>query len=126
MTQDSSVGATPFIPGRDLCGAFYHEAVAPLLADYAPGLPHAAALIGSGSEVLGFDDAMSTDHHWGPRVMLFLTEEDHAAHAAGIHELLRQRLPTSFRYSTNFSAPIPMTAACNIWSNLTQGRSTTG
>ena len=108
MTQDSSVGATPFIPGRDLCGAFYHEAVAPLLADYAPVLPHAAALIGSGSEVLGFDDAMSTDHHWGPRVMLFLTPADHAQHAAAIHELLRQRLPTSFRgYPTNFSTPDP-------------------
>jgi hypothetical protein len=34
--------------------------------------PHAAALLDSGSEVLGFDDAMSTDHHWGPRVLLLL------------------------------------------------------
>ena len=108
MTQDITAEAPSFIPGRDLCGAFYREAVAPLLAAYASDLPYAAALIGSGSEVLGFDDAMSTDHHWGPRVMLFLTPADHAQHAAAIHELLRQRLPTSFRgYPTNFSTPDP-------------------
>jgi len=38
-----------FIPGLDLSGLFYEEAVAPLLADYFPGLPHSAALIGYGS-----------------------------------------------------------------------------
>ncbi len=41
----------------ELAGAFYHEAVAPLVGD----VPHAAALIGTGSDVLGFDTARSTD-----------------------------------------------------------------
>jgi hypothetical protein len=106
--SNQSLQEPAFVPGRILSGEFYREWVGPLLAEIAPGLPHAAALIGSGSEVLGFDDAMSTDHHWGPRVMIFLTPADHAAFADRIGEALRWRLPTSFRgYPTNFSDPDP-------------------
>ena len=54
--------------GLELAGAFYREAVAPLIAD----LPHAAALLGPGSEVLGYDDVVSTDHDFGPRVQVFV------------------------------------------------------
>ena len=57
-----------FIPGLELAGAFYREAVGPLIGD----VPHAAALIGTGSDVLGFDTARSTDHGWGPRVQVFV------------------------------------------------------
>ena len=86
---------TVFVQGLALSEAFYREAVLPVLQVDFPGLRHAAALIGSGSEVLGFDDVMSSDHHWGPRVMLFLDNADHAAQAADIHERLRHRLPPS-------------------------------
>lgn len=65
-----------FIPGIELARRFYTEAVQPLLEREFPGLPHAAALIGPGSEVLGFDTARSTDHDWGPRVQLFLSPDD--------------------------------------------------
>ena len=68
----------PFIKGLDLSELLYREAVGPLLASHLPGLTYSAALIGPGSEVLGFDDAQSMDHDWGPRLMLFLTETDHA------------------------------------------------
>lgn len=106
--SDPTVHQPGFVPGRILSGAFYREWVGPLLAEIAPGVPHAAALIGSGSEVLGLDDAMSTDHHWGPRVMIFLTPADHAASADRMSEALRWRLPTTFRgYPTNFSDPDP-------------------
>jgi hypothetical protein len=95
-------------PGLKLAEAFYWEAVRPVLEAAFPGLPHAAALIGPGSEVLGYDDAMSTDHHFGPRVMLFLRPADHPRVAGALVAVLAQRLPHTFHgYSTNFSAPDP-------------------
>ena len=95
-----------FIPGLILCGDFYRQAVRPILDDAFPGLTYSAALIGSGSEVLGFDDAMSTDHHWGPRVQLFVREDDQPRVADAIHTALANRLPYTFHgYSTNFSQP---------------------
>ena len=65
-----------FIPGIELSRLFYFEAVLPILQEHFPGLPHAAARLGDGSDVLGFDTPMSTDHGWGPSVSLFLREED--------------------------------------------------
>jgi hypothetical protein len=57
-----------FIPGIELARALYEDHVAALLS----GIPHAAALLGEGSEVLGFDTERSTDHAWGPRLQLFV------------------------------------------------------
>ncbi|MCX6033239.1 MAG: DUF4037 domain-containing protein [Chloroflexi bacterium] len=99
---------THFIPGLELGKRFYQEAVRPILDAEYPGLPHSAALIGPGSETLGYDTPMSADHHWGPRVLLFLTPEDYDRQRAAIHETLRHRLPHRCGgYPTNFSAPNP-------------------
>jgi len=96
-----------FMPGLELARQFFYEAVQPLLKSHVPDLHYAAGLIGSGSEVIGYDTPMSTDHHWGPRVMLFLSAEDKAQNAAAIHEVMRHSLPYSFRgYSTNFGDPL--------------------
>ena len=95
-----------FIPGLRLSRSFYLEAVKLVLDASFPDLQFSAALIGSGSEVLGFDAEMSTDHHWGPRVMLFLEEGDYQQYHKAIHEALRNELPTRFHgYSTNFTVP---------------------
>ena len=70
------------------------------------GLRHSAALIGPGSETLGFDDEMSTDHGWGPRLQLFLRPDSWETHAEEIDTALREELPHSFLgYPTNFSEP---------------------
>ena len=93
----------PFTPGLQLSECFYREAARPILDGSFPDLPHAAALLGHGSEVLGFDTARSTDHEWGPRLLLLLAEEDARRHAAAIGDLLAQRLPPEFLgYSTHF------------------------
>ncbi|MBD0354275.1 MAG: hypothetical protein ICV58_03755, partial [Rubrobacteraceae bacterium] len=62
-----------FISGLRLGSLFYEEAVEPALVSEFAGLDHSAALIGYGSEVLGYDTPRSTDHEWGPRLLLFLT-----------------------------------------------------
>ena len=97
---------TSFLNGLELSRAFYQEMAVPILARHYPRLRHSAALIGSGSEVLGYDDAASTDHHWGPRVMFFLSPEDHSALADLIEKTSAAELPYRFMgYSTNFSVP---------------------
>jgi hypothetical protein len=97
--------STTFIPGLELARLFYVEAVRPLLDTHVPGLPYTAALVGPGSEVLGFDTPRSTDHDWGPRLQVFLSDEAaDAGAAAQVSELLAARLPASFRgYPTVFA-----------------------
>jgi hypothetical protein len=95
-----------FIPGLELCEGFYHEAVEPIVRAHFGDLKYAAALIGSGSEVLGFDTEMSSDHHWGPRVMLFLKPDDVSTYKDSISAKLSKELPRVFRgYPTSFSSP---------------------
>jgi hypothetical protein len=96
----------PFIPGLDLCQRFFQDAVAPLLADAFPTLVYSAGRLDRGSDVLGFDTPLSRDHHWGPRVTLFLSEPDHVAHAPAIDDLMAQQLPVEVQgYPTHFHTP---------------------
>lgn len=108
ISNQQSAISNPFIPGLELARRFYREAVRPVFDAEFPGLRHSAALIGSGSEVLGFDTPMSADHHWGPRAMLFLAEADYDQRRAAIGEALRWGLPHNFLgYPTNFGEPNP-------------------
>ncbi|WP_377267025.1 DUF4037 domain-containing protein [Peterkaempfera sp. SMS 1(5)a] len=92
-----------FMPGLELSRILYEEAVRPILQEARPGLRYAAARVGSGSEVLGFDTARSADHDWGPRLQVFLTAGDHARHSADLRRLLAERLPKDVRgWPTHF------------------------
>ena len=87
-----------FIPGLRLAGEFYAEAVRPLLDAEFPGLRYAAALLGPGSEVLGFDTERSTDHDWGPRLQRVPRRGRRGAATPGRStEMLAGRLPSAFR-----------------------------
>lgn len=95
-----------FMPGLDLNEHFYREVVQPILVAEFPALSHSAARLGQGSDVLGYDDEMSTDHDWGIRQQIFLSPADHARHALTISEALRQKLPYYYRgYSVHFGPP---------------------
>lgn len=67
--------------GIDLAREFYEQAGRPMLhqkyPEYAGRI--AAGLVGEGSECLGFDDAFSVDHDFGPGFCLWLTREDYQA-----------------------------------------------
>src|SRR5215831_5366644 len=100
-----------FVPGVALAERYYLEVVRPLLDEHAPALAHSAALIGWGSDVLGFDSPRSADHNWGPRCQIFVGPAD-AQRAAEITAMLAERLPTAFAgWPTRFpDATAPDTA----------------
>jgi hypothetical protein len=84
------------LQGIELSRRFYTDIVAPWLGSVAPELQHSAALIGYGSELLGFDDEMSKDHNWGPRVHLYVSPDTFSRYA---HRLVREfsaAAPTEF------------------------------
>ncbi len=92
--------APPFVPGLELARDFYAAVVRPLLAAEFPRLEHAAALLGPGSDVAGYDTERSTDHDWGPRLQVFLGDGDAGADtggAADVTAMLAGRLPGTFR-----------------------------
>ena len=99
-----------FVSGLDLGRRFFQEIVRPLLTSAFPTLRYAAALIGPGSETLGFDTEMSTDHDWGPRLFLFLREED-AAQGDVISDLLSYQLPETF---ADFATSLPPPASPKV------------
>jgi Domain of unknown function (DUF4037) len=104
--DDALAAGPPFVAGLDLAETLFRDHVEPLLAERLPGLRFGAALIGEGSEVLGFDTPISADHHWGPRVQLFLGAEDLERHGAAIDDLLRHGLPLEVDgFATGFGPP---------------------
>lgn len=85
--------------GIGLAQTYYDDVVRPLLEDWRPGLPHAAARLGSGSEVLGLDDATSRDHDWGLRLTMLVDAADVDAVDAYLESALPAEhagLPTRF------------------------------
>ena len=76
-----------FVPGLDLAEAFHARVVEPLVA-----VPHAACLLGEGSEVLGFDTPRSRDHEWGPRVQVLVDAE----HVTAVRARIERDLPPVF------------------------------
>ena len=109
--------AAPFIKGLELSRLLYREAVAPLLAERFPELPHSAGLLFHGSEVLGFDTPQSRDHDWGPRLQLFLAENAIEPLCSEIDALLRRNLPSEIH-------GYPINMACGQEARVTMGQGT--
>ncbi|GAA2484964.1 DUF4037 domain-containing protein [Terrabacter carboxydivorans] len=80
------------LSGTELSRSYFEEVVRPVVEDRWPRLPYAAARLGSGSDVLGLDDAMSRDHDWGLRLNLLVPGEL----VATVDAHLAEHLPESF------------------------------
>ncbi|MBN1412337.1 MAG: DUF4037 domain-containing protein [Spirochaetales bacterium] len=92
-----------FIKGMQLCRLFYEETVKPMLERHFPGLAWSAGRLDQGSDVLGFDTAQSMDHHWGPKTMLFLDENDASRYGQQINDIFANELPFEFHgFPTHF------------------------
>jgi Domain of unknown function (DUF4037) len=104
----------PELSGAGLAGAFHRDVVGPLVRRELPGLRYAAGRLGSGSDVLGLDDALSRDHDWGLRLTVLVEEADRAA-VPRVAELLDSRLPEQFRgHPVRFATTWDPAVACRV------------
>jgi len=92
-----------FVPGMELAEGFYHDVVGQLIKKQFPELKFAAALMGGGSDVLGFDTKDSMDHDWGPRLQVFVENGSDPKLENDIRTYLQTSLPFDYRgFPTNF------------------------
>ena len=98
---------TKFVKGLELCESFFNEYGLPVIQRNYPNISFSAGLLGWGSDVLGYDNPVSTDHMWGPRFYLFLKDCD--IHIKDdLMDLFGKNLPYTYKgFSVNFSTPNP-------------------
>jgi hypothetical protein len=78
---------------------FIDDILLPLLKDSLPDDFDrlAVAVVGTGSDVLGLDDEISRDHHWGPRANVLYLRTDAARLKGMLKAMFTERLPRRFR-----------------------------
>jgi len=83
--------------GLELSRRYYEEICRPAVENFFPLHIEKMAfgLVGDGSECYGFDDEISRDHDFGPRVMIWLTSGDYSDFGTELHELTKN-LPRKF------------------------------
>lgn len=64
--------------GLELSEKYVHEACLPILRRELPDCLNrvAVGLVGEGSDCFGWDDELSHDHSWGPRLCMWLSHSD--------------------------------------------------
>ncbi len=99
--------------GLALARQLYEEVVRPVLAEeFAPWEARiAVGLAGPGSECFGFDDEISRDHDFAPRLCLWLTAEDAAEYGERLqkrYEELTAAIPGIGDHARDRSGVIPI------------------
>jgi hypothetical protein len=86
VTGDRSTGAA-------LSRSYFEDLIEPLMSTRFPGLRYAAGRLGSGSDVIGLDDATSRDHDWGLRLTLIVPGQT----VADVEHMLESSLPDAYQ-----------------------------
>lgn len=84
--------------GLELSRLYYKEIFLPECRKRIPSAEghFAAGLVGEGSECFGYDDEWSRDHSFGPRLCIWLTQEDYVRYGADLTSLWLS-LPENFK-----------------------------
>ncbi|MGL1893636.1 MAG: DUF4037 domain-containing protein [Spirochaetaceae bacterium] len=92
-----------FIPGLELNKNYYLDIVKPIISNFDKSLVYSATLSGYGSDVIGYDNATSMDHNWGPRLQIYINSEDFHLKDK-LSNYLSNNLPLEYMgFPTNFS-----------------------
>lgn len=85
--------------GLEISRQFISDALLPFLRKSLPKLYDrlAVAVVGTGSDVLGWDDEISRDHHWGPRANVMYLREDAERVRPQLQEVLATQLPEKYQ-----------------------------
>ena len=85
--------------GLEISTQFINEIILPVLQQELPSDYRrlAVAIIGTGSETMGLDDAISRDHHWGPRANVMYLRQDEARLAPRLQTILQTKLPKTWQ-----------------------------
>lgn len=87
----------PRILGLELCRQYYEEYGRPMIAERFRAYESviAVGLVGKGSDCFGFDDALSQDHDYGPRFVMWVTKKVYEEIGEELQEAY-ESLPRSF------------------------------
>ena len=85
-----------FIKCLDLCESFFNEYILPFMQQHYPDLKFSAGLMTAGSQILGYDDTVSTDHGWGAGSMLFLSDDEFHL-SDKLAEAFEKNLPSEYK-----------------------------
>ena len=111
------------LKGLDLAEKFFFEVIKPLLDEHYPDLQYAAGLLGLGSEVLGYDDAVSTDHNWGPKLQLFIDNTNYQRVKDDLNDFFSYHLlPEFMGFSTHWTAPLKEEETTQLLETYTGGK----
>lgn len=83
--------------GLELSRRYYEDICRPAVEQYLPAHIEKMAfgLVGDGSECYGFDDEISRDHDFGPRIMIWITSRDYTDFGIKLQEIIKN-LPKKF------------------------------
>jgi hypothetical protein len=81
---------------QELSRLLFREQIEPMMERRFPGIRYGAGSFGMCSENLGLDDEVSRDHEWGPRVTLYLSDEDFGRLEGEVEKALAETLPPVF------------------------------